>query len=349
MKRPFSILVLLALTGLALAPASARAGAADKRFDIYWIDTEGGAATLMVTPAGESVLVDTGNAGRRDADRIFRTAAETAGLKRIDHLVTTHYHSDHFGGASLLATFLPIRNVYDNGEFEGGRERPDKGYLEFKTEKRSVLSPGDKLALTEFHGPALEIKCLAARQQFLTAPSGAAPNADEGCAAFRPKERDNSDNANSIVLLVSFGPFRFYDGGDLTWNMEQKLVCPMNLVGAVDVYQVTHHGLDISNNPAVIRSLAPTVAVFNNGTTKGCGPETFAALKATKSVQSIYQMHKNLRKDSENNTADDMIANLEEKCAGNYLKLSVDPEGKNYTVTIPANKHEKTYETKGKR
>lgn len=345
------MLALAPLLLTAIVPSLVQAGAGDKRFDIYWIDTEGGAATLMVSPTGESILVDTGNPGRRDADRIFKTAAEVAGLKQIDHLVTTHYHVDHFGGAALLATFIPIKNVYDNGEFEGGRERPDKPYLEFKADKRSVLNPGDKIPLASAgaDGTKLEIKCLAARQTFIEPLSGTAKNADEGCAAYRPKERDNSDNANSIVLLVSFGPFRFYDAGDLTWNMEQKLVCPVNLVGPVDVYQVTHHGLDVSNNPTVINSLTPTLAVFNNGTKKGCQPGTFAALKAAKSIQAIYQMHKNLREDTQNNAPEDFIANLEEKCTGNYLKLSVDPQGKTYTVSIPANKHEKTYETKGSR
>src|SRR5256885_6102912 len=114
-----------------LAPAS-RAGPADKRLDVYWVDVEGGAATLIVTPAGESVLIDSGFPGERDANRIFDVATKAAGLKQIDHLVTTHYHLDHFGGAATLATLMPIRNVYDNGLFKEGWERPSKAYLEFK-------------------------------------------------------------------------------------------------------------------------------------------------------------------------------------------------------------------------
>jgi hypothetical protein len=148
-------------------------------------------------------------------------------------------------------------------------------------------------------------------------------------------------------MLLTFGKWKFFDAGDLTWNVEEKLICPKNLVGQVDVYQVTHHGLDASNNPLVLKALEPTIAVMNNGTTKGCAPEVHANLKEQKSIQTIYQMHKNLRPDgASNNTADDFIANKEKDCAGDYIHLSVDPEGKTYTVKVPATKSEKTYKTR---
>ena len=135
-----------------------------------------------------------------------------------------------------------------------------------------------------------------------------------------------SDNANSIVTLLSFGDFRFYEGGDLTWNMEHDLATPTNRAGTVDVFKVTHHGLDLSNNPVLVKALAPTVAIMSNGTTKGCEPETFATLKSTPSIQAIFQIHKNLRKDGDvNNTSDDHIANLEKDCLGNDIEMSVAP------------------------
>jgi hypothetical protein len=340
----------LAFTCLALllAAGPACAGQADGRLDIYWVDVEGGAATLLVTPAGEAVLIDSGNPGRRDADRIFQLAVKVAGLRRIDHLITTHYHGDHFGGAATLARILVIGHVHDNGLFEGLRERPDAEYLSFPAEERSVLQPGDELALRQpagGQGPPLSLRCLAARQKFLEPPADAAGNA--GCADVPLKPVDNSDNANSIVLLLQFGPFRFFDAGDLTWNLERELVCPVNRVGRVDVYQVTHHGLDSSNNPLLIRSLEPVVAVMNNGATKGCEPYTFAALKECPSLQAIYQLHRNLREDSLNNTSEEYIANLQEACDANYVKLSVDPSGKTYTVSIPARGHEKSFSSRG--
>ena len=340
---------LLAAFFVAIAGVpSAHAGQADGRLDIYWIDVEGGAATLVVTPAGESLLFDTGNPGRRDPERIFQTATGVAGLTKIDHLITTHYHGDHYGGAATLAQILPIGHVHDNGLFEGIRERPDQEYLDFKAEQRSVLSPGDEIELEPRpEGNALRVhfRCLAARQQIAPLVEGEGQD-NPHCAAATVKPIDISDNANSIVSLLSFGRFEFFDAGDLTWNVEHDLVCPTNRVGVVDVYQVSHHGLDSSNNPVLVQALQPTVAVMNNGVTKGCEPYTFATLKETPSIQAIYQLHRNRREDAHNNTADEFIANQEEACQAGYIKLSVDPTGETYTVSIPGTGHEATYRTK---
>lgn len=338
-----------ALCLLPLVAAAAQAGPPGGRLDIFWIDVEGGAATLIVTPAGETLLIDTGNPGRRDADRIAQVVTKVALRRRIDHLVTTHYHRDHFGGAETLATMLPIGTVHDNGTFAGMPDDPGKGYFEFPCERRLVLSPGDKLPLMQAEkSPKLTVTCLGTRQSFLAADAKAADNTGP-CTQHKPKDRDGSDNANSVVLLLEFGPFRFFDAGDLTWNQEVKLVCPKNLVGEVDVYQVTHHGLDASNNPVVLQTIQPRIAIMNNGATKGCMPEVFASLKETASLEAIYQVHKNLRPDGPmNNVPDEFIANREaaESCAGNYVRLSVDPTGASYEVSIPANEHRRTYRTK---
>mgnify|MGYP000306596498 CR=1 FL=1 len=172
---------------------------------------------------------------------------------------------------------------------------------------------------------------------------------EETCAIHRPKDRDGSDNANSVATLIEFGNFRFYDAGDLTWNQEVKLVCPKDLIGEVDVYQVTHHGLDTSNNPVVLQTIKPHIAIMNNGHKKGCLPEVFANLKDTKSLNAIYQVHKNLRPDgSVNNVADEFIANhkASDDCDGNYIKLAVAPDAKTYVVSIPSSGHEKLFRTK---
>lgn len=339
----FAWFVFLASVG------SAMAGPKDGRLDVYWVDVEGGAATLIVTPAGESILIDTGNPGRRDADRITQAVTKEAGLTRIDHLIITHYHGDHFGGASFLAKNLPIGTVYDNGEFEGQTERPSKDYLEFKADKRVVINPGDALTLKQTgEGAKVSLRCIGTRQKVMEPLEGTAENVAP-CAELKTKDRDGSDNANSVVSLIEFGPWRFFDAGDLTWNREAQLVCPKNLIGKVDVYQVTHHGLDASNNPVVIRSLEPTVAVMNNGHTKGCLPEVFENLSQTKSIQAIYQVHKNLRPDGEkSNTAAELIANTEEPadCKGHFIKLSVAPDGKSYTVAIPAHGHSREFKTR---
>jgi competence protein ComEC len=339
----------LSIAASLLLTASAFAGPADKRLDVYWIDVEGGAATLLVTPAGETVLIDTGNPGRRDADRIVKAVTEVAGMRQIDHLVITHYHRDHYGGALTLVTQLPVRNLYDNGQFEGMPDNPGKEYFELKVERRHVVRPGMTLPLMQPDNPAapkLTFTFLGGQKQFIDPPAAAPDNADI-CASGREKDRDGSDNANSVVMLVGFGNWRFFDAGDLTWNQEARLVCPKNLIGQVDVYQVTHHGLDSSNNPLVLRSLQPRVAVMNNGTTKGCLPEVFANLQDTKSLEAVYQVHKNLRPDGAvNNVPDEYIANREQECQGHYIKLSVAADGKSYTVSIPASGHSRTYNTR---
>src|SRR6188472_668549 len=201
-----STLGTLLLAALFTFPLSAQT------LDIIWVDTEGGAATLMITPAGETVLVDTGNPGRRDPERIFK-AITAAGKRRIDHLVVTHYHSDHFGGAAELSEMLPIGTVYDNAEFDGMPEKPTKLYREFKCDKRVQINPGDKLPLKQAaqdRRMPCEIVCLGTRQQFIEPPVKGPGNA-KICETSVPKDRDGSDNANSVVLLVKFGDFRFFD------------------------------------------------------------------------------------------------------------------------------------------
>jgi glyoxylase-like metal-dependent hydrolase (beta-lactamase superfamily II) len=155
-------------------PTLARADVANRTLDIYWVDVEGGAATLIVAPNGESILIDTGNPGVRDPDRIVNVAAKVAKLQKIDHLVTTHYHTDHFGGAAAVSKVLPIGTVHDNGEFDKGTERPSKEYLEFKCDKRSQIKVGEVWELKPLADqekfPKLTVKCLAARQEIIGPP-----------------------------------------------------------------------------------------------------------------------------------------------------------------------------------
>jgi hypothetical protein len=161
----------------------------------------------------------------------------------------------------------------------------------------------------------------------------------------------------TIAVLLLLSPAISYAGSDdgrfdIYWidvegGASTLIVTPTNESILIDA--VTHHGLDASNNPVVLETIKPRVAIMNNGPTKGCLPEVFANLQDTKSLQAIYQVHKNLRPDgSVNNVADEFIANHKaaDECEGNVIKLSVAPDSKSYTVSIPANGHEMTYQTK---
>ena len=336
-----------ALRALPAAPRPAPAAGVT----MYWIDTEGGAATLIVTPAGESVLIDSGNPGGRDAERIYHVAREVAGLQQIDHLVTTHWHIDHYGGAAELAKKMPIAELIDKGipdkllEDAKFAERIQP-YRDMTVQKRTLLKPNEKIRLRALAkgAPHLSLRFVGVDQKFVAVAQ--APKRGQGCETAADKPVDTSDNANSMVLVMDYGPFRFFDGGDLTWNIEKSLVCPRDLIGTVDVFQVNHHGLDQSNNPVLVKSLAPTVSVMGNGTHKGGGPQTISTLRNTPSIQAQYQLHKNIRPDSTFNTSAEYIANQRKDCQANYVKLVVAPDGKNYTVSIPATKHQKTFRTR---
>ena len=143
-----TLVCLLALVSLA-APALAQ-NRAGKPLEIYVVDVEGGNATLFVTPSGETVLIDTGNGGAqaaRDAGRIV-DAAKDAGVTKIDHLITTHWHGDHFGGLAEVAKQLPIAHYYDHGPNVQATPATDeffKNVYEPLTGKamHTVVKPGD--------------------------------------------------------------------------------------------------------------------------------------------------------------------------------------------------------------
>ncbi len=335
---------LHALIFVSLLTTFARA----QNLDIYFIDVEGGGATLIVTPQRESVLIDSGwrRDDNRDANRIM-AAARDAGLTRIDNLVTTHYHADHFGSVMSLSGMIPIDRFYDHGPVISLKEEPQfqllyGNYIRASKGEHQTLRPGDVIPLKSGRVP-LKLICVASSRDVLEPPD-ASKNPE--CANLEQSKEDPSDNAASVALLLHFGQFDFFDGADLTWNIEASLVCPTNRLGRVDVYQVDHHGFKISNNPVLLRSILPTVAVMPNGPQpKGCDPEVVARLKSLPSLKGLFQLHLNPKTHAENNTEPDLIANLtpESKCQGYWIHLSVDATASSYTITNQRNGRTWTY------
>jgi competence protein ComEC len=320
---------------------------------IYYVDVEGGAATLIVTPANESVLVDAGWPGfeGRDAKRIEK-AMKSVGIERIDHLVATHYHTDHYGGIPELAKLVKIDKFYDHGPLASLDE--DKGFAtkyaayQAVTKGKSItLKPGSTIKLKSAPGgPGVSLKCLAARAEIVPGKKKSTA-ANQECADAELKPEDKSDNARSIVLLLSYGAFDFLDTGDLTWNVEQRLVCPENLIGEIDLYQVSHHGMNISNNRALLRSIKPEVAIMNNGPRKGGHPDTVKWLLELPTLKDLWQVHRNVTSTPEQNAPADFIANLEEQTdEAHMIRVSVDAAKRTFTVTNDRNGMNKTYQIK---
>ncbi|MEO8075648.1 MAG: MBL fold metallo-hydrolase, partial [Acidobacteriota bacterium] len=308
MKRAVAVLLPL----FALTVSLAAQGTATKPLQIYVVDTEGGKAALYVSPTGQSLLIDSGNPGGRDTDRIM-AAVNDAGLKQIDYLISTHYHVDHIGGMEELAKRIPIGHFIDHGPSVETREQVP-GFAQtiypelYAKAKHTVVKPGDRVPIT---GLDWRIVTSAGQAIKTPLPGGGRPN--PACAQIAPKEASaTDDNGQSVGSVVTFGRFRAIDLGDLLWNKESELMCPNNPVGTVDVYFVTHHGLDQSGSPVVVHAVRPRVAIMQNGTRKGGGLEALATMRSSPGLEDIWQLHWAYGAGLEQNSAGVFIANVDD-------------------------------------
>jgi competence protein ComEC len=282
-----------------------------KTLDIYLSDTEGGKAALFVSPSGESVLVDTGNPNARDTDRIM-AMLDGAGVKAIDHLILTHYHVDHVGGLQELAKRVPIKHYIDHGPSVEEREQVQgfqAAYAELYAKARhTVVKPGDKLPVA---GLDWRIVTSAGKAITTALPGGGKPN--PSCASFTPRTATNDpENGQSVGSVITFGKFRAIDLGDLLWDKEKDFMCPNNLVGPIDLYIVSHHGIDSSGSPALVHGLEPRVAIQQNGTRKGGTQQTNKTLYSSPGFEDVWQLHWSYNVGTEYNPAGIFIANIDE-------------------------------------
>lgn len=346
-----SFVVVLVFTACLSECAFVAADQKTGTLDFYFIDVEGGAASLMVTPEGESLLIDSGypdNQGR-DLHRIIHVAKDVAGLKSIDHAVVSHWHLDHYGNHAALKAEFGIGTFWDRGIPDDLPEDRDfhtriAAYRAASQNKSRTLKAGDFVPLKSGK-TKLTYRVMTASREVVTGEGEANPFADRHVA----QPDDPSDNSASLSMLLSFGDFRYLTCGDLTWNTEAKLMVPRNPVGKVDLFMVTHHGLPVSNNPAMVLAIDPVVAVMCNGPKKGGAEQTMKTLKEGKSLKDWYQLHRNVDLDPGLQTSADKIANSETTadCKGQWIKVTVAPDGKTYSVQVGSDGKKQEYSSRG--
>ena len=334
------IVVVFALVAVLTTAASARQNA--RTLDIYFIDVEGGQATLIVSPQRESLLIDTGwpDFNGRDADRIV-AAARDAGLKQLDYVLITHYHRDHVGGVPQLAERMKIGTFVDHGPNQEDSDSVRPYYAAYQQallrSKHLVVKPGDTLPIRSF-----KVQVLTAAGEHLTSNLPGAGLKNPLCDSEPDAPEDPTENARSLGVLVTFGKFRFLDLGDLTRRKELELVCPVNRIGTMDLYLTTHHGLDQSNARAIVAAVHPRVAIMNNGARKGGSPVAWQIVHDSPGLEDLWQLHYALAGGAIHNVAEPLIANLDESCSGKYLKVSANPDGA-FTMMNSRNGFARTY------
>ncbi len=297
---------------------------------IYFIDVEGGQATLFVTPEKQSLLIDTGWPGYdgRDANRIV-SAAKEAGISKIDYVLITHFHEDHVGGAPQLAARIPIGTFIDHGE---NRESTDKPTMQVWQAYQQLMSTGKYKHIVAKPGDALPIlgmkaTIVSADGIVLSDPLPDAGEENSSCKNAEQYPADQTENRRSVGTLITFGKLRILDLGDLTKDEEMQLMCPKNKLGKIDIYIVSHHGWVQSSSPALVYGIAPRVAIMDNGAKKGGTPSVWDIIEKSPGLETLWQLHFSEEGGAAHNVAPEFIANPEGSDAGNYLELTTHPDG----------------------
>ena len=337
-----------------------------KNLRIVMVDVEGGAAVLFMTPEGKSLLMDTGwppgmggprpapgvppPAGPSSADRIAAAAA-SLGITKIDYLLMTHYHLDHLGGLQALLEKLPVGTFIDHGpnreelstnanprQSQGSPSARYPGWVAaYEGHPHISASVGQKLDIGSMH-----LQFVTADGKSPEAPLPGAGQANAACANVPGKEKDGGDENNrSLGTLITFGNTRVLELGDLTWNKEIQLLCPVNKIGKVDLYFVTGHGMDLSSSPPSV-ALSPVVALMQNGPTKGGDEAVIKTVNSIANLEGLWKTHYSVRYPDLNGDPN-FIANLEALPDEGYsVGVEITPTGL-MTVTNSRNHFSKTY------
>lgn len=345
-----------------LVASMALAQAQPKDLTIYYVDAEGGQETLFVSPSGETMLVDTGNPGGRDTDRLMQ-AVQDAGVKQIDYVVLTHYDRDHVGGLKELSGRIPIHNFIDHGAPFDQHEQIEGFQALYRTiyakGNHHSAKVGDKIPVR-----GLDVLVVTSGGQVLKKPLPGAGQANAECAAFKRRDEADDDNKNSVGTLITYGKFRTIDLGDFTWNYEHDLMCPSNPIGTVDLYLTSHHGIDRSGSAVLVHPLRPIATIMNNGPRKGGTPQTMGVLETSPGLEDIWQLHWAYAGGLEFNAPGRFIANEEDPqrladfilhsnlppagatadhAAAHWIKVTARSDG-SFTVLNSRNNFSKTYQ-----
>jgi competence protein ComEC len=301
-----------------------------KTLRIYFVDVEGGQATLFVTPAGQSLLIDTGWPGNdgRDADRIV-AAAKDAGISKLDYVLITHYHGDHVGGAPQLAAKIPIGTFIDHGD---NRQTGDASTVAVWKAYQQLLATGGYKRITARPGDVLPLQgikatAVTADGAVLQAPLSGAGADNPYCASSPQPPADPTENPRSLGTFFAFGKLRILDLGDLTADKERELMCHTNRLGHVDIYIASHHGTFQSGSKLLVHAISPRVAIIDNGAKKGGSPSAWDIMYSSPHLEAIWQLHFSLEGGSDHNASSDFIANPDGPDEGHYLKLTASPDG----------------------
>lgn len=322
-----ALLIVASATSAATGAASPEA---QKSLRVYFVDVEGGQATLFVTPEGQSLVIDTGWDGHdgRDAGRIV-AAAKSAGLTKIDYVLITHFHEDHVGGAPQLAARIPVGMFIDHGENRESGDAPTvQGWQAYQAMlatgkyKRMAAKPGDVLPIEGMH-----VEVISSDGNLIAKPLAGAGQANAACKESETRPADKTENLRSLGTLITFGKLRILDLGDLTWDKEMELMCPVNKLGKVDVYIVSHHGWGQSSSPALVWAIAPRVAIMDNGAKKGGTPSTWDIIEKSPKLENLWQVHFSDEGGEAHNVPAEFIANPQGTDAGNYLELIGHADG----------------------
>ncbi len=241
---------------------------------IHCLNVGHGDATLVISPAGRTLLIDAGN----DSMGLRKVLPwlSSRGITSLDWIVATHYHGDHIGGLDEVINGLGRDSVkqavYDRGWSYGTNAYGD--YVRAAGNKRRTIADGMALDL----GEGVIVRCLAVN----------------GNGRLHSPFTDPpwSENDLCIALRISYQRFDFSISGDLSGESTayyrdiETSVGPE--IGPVEVLRVNHHGSAYSSNCSFLAALSPLVSVISCGK-NDYGLPTQEALSRLRPYGPVYQ------------------------------------------------------------